>query len=204
MFSVGSSLLCPVLMSPDYGRRPHRWIDCAYWGSFKYTHAVLTWKPSSGRNTSLNGDIRSSRDGRRHIPLSQFCRDIRSSRDGRRRHTLLSQFLFGWLMTRPWKDEAVYACHLSAVSRNAAPTFKWLATRLNGASRACNLVKVSFQHSILPIFLLQSQPPPEADLCSKGIFIRILTFVHQLVLWQVLALELFLWFLKPSLVISKA
>lgn len=47
--SVGSSLLCPVLMSLDYVRRPHRLTDCACWGLFKYTHVMLTWKQSSRR-----------------------------------------------------------------------------------------------------------------------------------------------------------
>lgn len=47
--SMDSSLLCPVLMSLDCVRRPHRLTDCAHWGWFKYTRVRLTWKQSSGR-----------------------------------------------------------------------------------------------------------------------------------------------------------
>lgn len=190
--SMDSSLLCPVLLSLDCVRGPHRLTDCAHWGLFKYTRVRLTWKQSSGRkwNEAFSEPISSAKT---HHWIEMFGLHM----TGGGTHCYLSFYLVDW-----WLDEAVYACHLSVVSWSAAPTFKWLATLLNEASRACSLVKVSFQHNMLPTFLLHSQPP-EADLCSKGIFIRILSFMHQLVLWH-LALELLFWFLKPSLVISKA
>lgn len=110
--SLGSSLLCPVLMSLDCVRRPHRLTDCAHWGLLKYTRVRLTWKQSSGRkwNEAFSEPISSVKTyhwietfGLHMTGGGTYC--CHSSVEtfglhvtGGGTHCYL--FLFGWLMTR--------------------------------------------------------------------------------------------------------